>query len=133
MTRILALDFGLKRIGVALGDTDSGIAFPREVLTQSESVTDEILDLAEQESVSLLLLGNPLRRDGSPGGVDAELQAFAEKLRSRFTGEIVFVDERFTSKIATQRLHDIDMSEKHQRGLKDSLAAQIMLQEWLDQ
>jgi len=132
MTRLLALDFGLKRIGVALGDTDSGIAFPREVLLQSDSLIDEILQMVDQESVSVILIGNPLKRDGQPGDIDEALQAFAQQLQQQFSGEIIFVDERFTSKMATQRLHDIDLSEKQQRGMKDSLAAQIMLQEWLD-
>lgn len=132
MARILALDFGLQRIGVAVGDTDSGIAFPREVLENTSDSLQRLLDMIEKERIDQIVIGNPLKRDGSQGDIQESLTAFCQQLAQQSALPLEFVDERYTSRLATQRLHAFDLSEKQQRGLKDSQAAHIMLQEWLD-
>lgn len=133
MNDVLALDFGLKRIGVALGSTHSGIAFSRDLIPHDDQALRKVFDLIESESVKTLLIGNPLKRDGEAGDIDEDLQHFVSQLRKGTDADIHLVDERYTSKIASQKLHHIDVPERQQRELKDSLAAQIILQQWLDQ
>lgn len=130
--KVLAIDFGLKRIGLAVGSSEAGIAFPRDVLLNDDQCWVGLKELVDRESIQLALVGMPLKRDGAPGDIDDELQHFLGKLRD-LVEDVQVVDERYTSKMAQSKLREIGMKSKDQRDVLDSTAAQILLQEWLDQ
>lgn len=135
---ILAIDFGTQRIGLAVGSTESGIAFTRPALENCCSVMDQLVQVMEQESIHQILLGLPLQKDGEPGSIDDALQAFASKLTQKTNTPIEWVNEQFSSKLADRKLKSLSMAKKKREearksGARDSMAAQVLLQEWLDE
>jgi putative Holliday junction resolvase len=128
---VLALDFGLKRIGVAVGSTVSGIAFLRDVLPNDSETLQNLQNLLEHEKVGKILVGMPFKRDGSAGDIEASLQVFLESIRA-FEIPLELVDERYTSKMAREKQKDLHLTRSERREPVDSIAAQIFLQEWLD-
>jgi putative Holliday junction resolvase len=87
--------------------------------------------LLEQENVGKILVGMPFKRDGSAGDIEGMLQVFLESLRA-FALPLVLVDERYTSKMAREKQKDLHLTRTERREPVDSIAAQIFLQEWLD-
>lgn len=129
---ILALDFGLKRIGVAFGDTTTGMVFPREAIMNDDQCFQAIGAILKASNIKKILVGEPKRRDGAAGDIVEELRQFVDAIRSRFHIPIELVDERYTSKIATQKLQHAGFSVKAGRQLHDSVAAQVILQDWIE-
>ncbi|MDP2691548.1 MAG: Holliday junction resolvase RuvX [bacterium] len=130
---VLALDFGLKRIGTAVGSTESGIAFARAVLKNTDFLYEDVGKIILHDQIEQILLGMPYRQRGEVGTIHDELMDFYDELMDRFDLPIEMIDERYTSKMAIQKLHDMGMKAREQRGHVDSLAAQHFLQEWLDE
>jgi putative holliday junction resolvase len=129
---ILAIDFGLKRIGIAVGTTAAGIAFPRVALVFDHTVVEQLDALVQEEDVEWILVGTPHQHDGAPGSIDHELQDFVKRLHQSCKLPVELVEERFTSKMAQSKLRAVNMKEKDQKSVRDSVAAQIFLQEYLD-
>ena len=129
---LLCLDFGLKRIGVAVGSTESGIAFARDILSNDGQLFEKLRDCLEAENIEKILVGMPYKRDGSEGDIQDSLQHFIDELKQRFGLPVELIDERYTSKIAAGKLHEVGMKASDQKGILDSVAAQVMLQEWLE-
>ena len=130
--QILCIDFGLKRIGLAVGSTESGIAFARDILENDAQLFGHLQELIDRERIQKILVGMPYKKDGSAGDIQDELQHFIEQLKQRFTFPVELIDERYTSKIAAGKLHEIGMKASDQKEILDSVAAQVMLQEWLE-
>lgn len=128
---ILALDFGLKRIGVAVGSTDTGMAFPRDPIANDEHTFDHIGATVPNDRIGKILVGNPLKRDGAPGDIDEALRQFRAELKIRFGIPVELVDERYTSKIASQMLARSGITAKAGKKLQDSIAAQVILEGYL--
>ncbi len=132
--RALGIDFGEKRIGLALSDAGGRWAMP---FTTIERQTDrraahQIADLARREGVELLVLGEPLEPGGVAGEVALRVRRFGQRL-SRVAGlPIVWVDETLTTVEATRRLRDAGLDRPGERHRRDAVAAQILLQEALD-
>jgi putative Holliday junction resolvase len=134
---VLSIDFGLQRIGLAIGSTESGIAFTRPAVQNCCGVVDTIVSLMEKEEVHHLLLGLPLKRDNAPGDIDDALQGFSHQLSDRTNLTVEWINERYSSKIADVKINDLNLKksereEVRKSGEKDSIAAQFLLQEWLD-
>lgn len=134
---VLALDYGLKRIGIAVGSTESGIAFTRPPLVNDTYTVDRLLEILQEEDIHQILLGLPLKHSGEKGDIQDDIAVFVQKLNERTDVPIEWVNERFTTKMAQKKLDELQLkaSEKiHARksGERDSMAAQVMLQEWLD-
>ncbi len=130
LMKILALDYGKRRVGLALGDTETRIAVGKgilEGLSQNKLIT-KIKAVVELEKIDRVLLGLPLTMAGQPTAVTEELQRFVEKLRNHVTVPVQTLDERFTSKLADTLLAEIPSSKRKQ----DQVAAQILLQNYLD-
>ena len=128
---ILCIDFGLRRLGIAVGSTDSGIAFARDVLPNDRNLYERLDSLIKIEVIEKILVGMPLKRDRSVGDIDVPLQKFVEQLHQRYGLPVQMIDERYTSKIAAKKLHAVQMKARKQKNILDSVAAQVMLQEWL--
>lgn len=136
-TRLLAFDYGLRRIGVASGSTVTATASPLTTLAAREGQPDwKALDSLLQEwGPDLIVLGLPYNSDGSESTMTLRVREFAAELQSRYDLPVATVDERFTSAEAESMLKN-----QRQQGLKtrrikkadvDSLAATLIAESWL--
>ena len=125
MSTVLAFDFGLKRIGVAVGNTLLRQATPLAVIAaaSNENKFAAIGQLLEEWQPSTLVVGLPLHPDGAEHAMSQRCRRFANQLHGRYALPAVLVDERYTSAVFTQR-----------RGVAvDSEAAALILQQYFDQ
>lgn len=132
--RALGVDFGERRIGLALSDPDGRLALP---LTTVERQTDrraaaEIAALAHSHGVEILVVGEPRRLDGRAGDAADRARRFAAKLETRAGLPVVLVNEALTSVEAERRLAAAGAGAGARRQRVDAVAAQILLQEALD-
>ncbi len=133
MTRILALDWGEVRIGAAISDEGRKIAFPLKQPIDNKTGIDEIKKIVAESEVRLVLLGLPKNLAGQEGTSAKKLKTFAHELFDSIHGvSIKLIDERFTTVEAGKLLKSQGLSEKQQRGIKDNIAAQLILQQYLD-
>jgi putative Holliday junction resolvase len=130
---VLAFDFGARRIGVAVGETAIGVAHPLTTLANRDAILDDIAALVAEWRPALLLVGLPTHADGTPHGMTARARRFASRLRERFILPVSLADERFTTREATSVLRDASGSASVRKVARDAVAAQIMLQAYLDQ
>jgi len=133
--RVAGIDYGRRRIGVALCDACRIIASP---LCLHETAGDQAADavfftrLAEREELVGFVVGLPLHADGSPSGMSAEVERFAAWL-GRLTGlPVAFEDERLTSHEAAGKLAGVGLSRGQKKSRSDAVAAQVILASWLD-
>jgi putative pre-16S rRNA nuclease len=130
---ILGVDFGLKRTGLAFSAEGTSIAFPGPVLTGSEDdVVRQITQEAKARGATEIVVGLPRNMDGSESVMSANARAFADKLAGVVSANVVVWDERLTSRQADRAMLSGDLSRKKRKKRIDSLAAQIMLQSYLD-
>lgn len=134
MERVLALDVGDKRIGIAVSDPLGLIANGLETYTRKseEEDVDYICKMAEQYKPVRLLFGLPRNMNGTYGPQSEKVQAFAKQVGEKFLGEIEFEDERMTTIIAERVLIEANMSRKKRRTVVDKVAAVVILQGYLD-
>lgn len=131
---LLAFDFGTRRIGVALGTTRLRTA---RALTTIDAEDNErrfaaIAALIDEWQPDALVIGLPLHADGTPHEMTARARRFARQLHGRHKLPVIEVDERFTSELARSALRDAGRGARDERGSRDALAAQIILQAYLD-
>ncbi|MEP7041141.1 MAG: Holliday junction resolvase RuvX [Chloroflexota bacterium] len=133
MSAVIGLDHGSKRIGVAVGDDETGQAFPRPALSRRNLSDDlaRIEAMADTEGTKRVVVGLPRNMDGSEGGQATAARAFGAELAG-IGLEVVFVDEQLTSWQAGEQLAAAGRRPKRRSGEKDSAAACLILQEWLD-
>jgi len=133
MSRILGIDVGEKKIGLAIGDTGSNFAFARPPLLVNDwSVAWPILtQLVIDEHIDTVVIGLPLKRDGQPGSQAERTRVFIDQLRQHCPVPIVEQDERLTTKAVTKEQSKAD--RKLPRGYEDSLAAQLIVETYLIQ
>lgn len=131
---VLAFDLGLKRTGVASGELSLGIAHPLTVLqaASTEERLTAIGKLVAEWRPVLLVLGLPTHADGSEHEMTRVAKNFARKLESRFGLPVFLVDERHTSTAAEAELHARGIHGAKNRALTDAVAAQLILQGFLD-
>jgi putative holliday junction resolvase len=132
--RILALDYGSKRIGLALSDPTGTLARPLPFLPAKADahLAREIAGLAQKEDVHLILLGLPRHMNGSLGEAAAQVQAFAALLGQATPIRIQLIDERLSTVQASRQLQEAGKNARQQRGKIDSEAAAVLLQGYLD-
>ncbi len=134
---VLAFDFGLKRIGIASGDTLTATARPRRAaaVTASGPVWAAIEREVRSLQPHLLVVGAPYNADGSPGRLATAANGFAAELERRFRLPVQRVDERFSSLQANERLKAQRASGERRRRVRredvDSAAAAVILERWL--
>ncbi len=132
--RILALDVGDRRIGVAVGDPTGLLATPIDAIEgERESFAlDEVVRLIAEYEVQEVLVGRPLSLSGRPGAQARRVREFAEALGRRSPVQVVFRDERYSSVQAERMLRDSGKRPSRDKGRIDSAAAAIILQSYLD-
>lgn len=132
MGRILAIDYGTKRIGLAVTDPDQIIATPLDTI-ENQKIFEFLKQYFSKESVELIILGFPERSDGSRSEIQGKIIKFAENLKKQFNKEVTLFDERYTSKLAFQAMIDSGLKRKQRRNkaLVDRTSATILLQDYL--
>lgn len=128
------MDFGRKRIGVAMSDPMAIVAQGvKSIIVQDEALAvDEICALIKENEVGEVVVGLPLNMDGSESRMSKEAAVFAEKLKVRSGAPIKMWDERLTSLQIERDLVFMDVSRAKRKKINDMLAAQIILQNYLD-
>lgn len=134
-TTVLAFDFGLKRIGVAVGDVTVGVAHPLETLhgESNEQKFGAIAALIQEWQPGALVVGLPLHLDGAEHEMTLRCRKFSRQLEGRFSLPVVLVDERLTSESASQELREMGIGGRKQKAMLDQVAAQLILQTYLDE
>ncbi len=133
MGRLMAIDYGRKRTGLAVTDPVRIIATALATV-ETPRVMQFIRDYCAREEVDLFVVGEARRLDGSPSESAALIEPFVDALRVAFPGkEVARIDERFTSKMAFQTMIDSGLRRKERRdkGMVDQIAATIMLQDFM--
>lgn len=137
MGRVLAVDYGARRVGVALSDPSATLAQPLTVLTRragKRAPVQAIADLAAQHEVEHIVVGLPLTLAGDESEWTAEVRAFGDKLAARTGLGVTFADERLTSVAAERAVRSLGLkrSQREQKERIDAAAAVLILQSWLD-
>jgi len=134
MGRILALDYGTKRTGVAVTDELQIIASGLTTV-ETGKLTPFLKDYFNNESVELVIVGEPKQKDGSHSNVEEHIQKFLSKFGQVFPEmRLERMDERFTSKMAFQTMIDSGLKKKQRqnKALVDEISATIILQDYLN-
>ncbi|MCG2611031.1 Holliday junction resolvase RuvX [Flavobacterium sp. SM15] len=133
MSRILAIDYGLKRTGIAVTDEMQIIASGLTTIP-SETAIAFLTDYFQKEKVGKVLIGEPKQMNGEPSESTPIIEAFVVKFKQAFPEmKLERVDERFTSKMAFQTMIDSGLKKKQRqnKALIDEISATIMLQDYL--
>lgn len=131
--RVMAVDYGTRKIGVAVSDalgiTARGVATLRK-LADREAV-ERLRDLAEELDPERIVVGLPLRADGTAGDAAKRVLGFVERLRAATTVPVETIGEWLTSFEAEERLRDLGVKPSERRNRVDEVAAVVMLEEYL--
>ena len=135
--RALGVDFGTKRIGLAVSDPTNTLATPLETLKRREGKQPplkKIEEIGRGFGVTHLVVGLPIGLDGEENEWCAEVRGMSEKLADRLDVEVSFVDERMTSVRAERAIRSLGLPkrEREKKERVDAVAAQLILQAWLD-
>lgn len=135
MGKYLAIDFGLKRTGLAITDEMNIIASGLDTV-DSVKLMDYLIALVPKEKVSRMVLGEPKRLNGEDAHITQNVYLLKEALEKQFPNiEVILIDERFTSKMAFQAMIDggLKKKQRQQKGLIDKISATIILQSYLEE
>ncbi|MDP2826970.1 MAG: Holliday junction resolvase RuvX [Sulfuricellaceae bacterium] len=131
----LAFDFGLRRIGVAVGDTLVGVAHPVQTIDgEGNALRFGIIEtLIREWQPSVLVVGVPFHLDGAEHEMTLRCRRFSRQLEGRFNLPVVLVDERLSSDAASLVLAESGIKGRRQKPVLDQVAAQLILQTYLDE
>jgi putative Holliday junction resolvase len=129
--KILAIDLGEKRVGVAISTDDESVVLPLTTLHRRNDaqVISELAEIISRENVIRLVVGEPRRADGTRGSAAKRAASFARKLSRRANLPCVLVDESLTSREAEHRLRGAGIDPRRDPGRVDAVAAQLLLEE----
>ncbi|MEK7636992.1 MAG: Holliday junction resolvase RuvX [Patescibacteria group bacterium] len=133
MGKILGLDVGERKIGLAVGDTSTGLAFirPPLLVDQWSAAWASLVGLIDRERIERVVVGWPLNDDGTTGPQAERVQHFINELERRVVIPIIKRDERHSSQAVRREQHQADRPLA--RGQEDSLAAQLLLESYLSE
>lgn len=131
--RFLAIDYGTKRVGIAVTDPLNIFAYPLLTLENDSHLIEKIGQILDEYHVIKIIIGNPLKEDGSDSVSSEKVYEFKELIKKSFPQEIIFIDERYSSEIAKQRILESVPSKKKRKdkSLLDKNAAAIILEDYL--
>lgn len=133
-SRVMALDFGMKRIGVALSDQLKMFAYAHTTVNNDEKTFNNLSEIIKEKLVSEIVLGIPNENRISKTSIVENIKKFKSELEQRFGLRVILWDETFTSSIAQQRvIESVNKKQKRKnKELLDMHSAAIILQEYLD-
>ena len=131
---ILAFDFGERFIGIAVGDTQTAMAHPLDMIDAEANAERfaHIGKLIEEWRPARLVVGLPLAADGTEHDLTRRARRFAQQLKGRFGLAVDFADERYTSTAAEETLRNTGRGGRQNKNDSHALAAQLILQAYLD-
>ncbi|MGB9840869.1 Holliday junction resolvase RuvX [Thermovenabulum sp.] len=132
--RVLGLDVGEKRIGIAISD-ELGITSRGLMVLERKGFNEDVkkvVEIAEKNCVDKIVIGLPVNMNGTYGKGVENVKKFGEKLKSIYNAQVIYWDERLTTVAAQKVLIDADISRKKRKGVIDKLAAVLILQSFLD-
>lgn len=132
--RLMAFDYGTKRIGIAVSDSLQIIATALETV-HPEEIWNFLQNYLQQEQVETFVVGKPMRLDGSPSQSAQHVVGFMRKLKKTYPSiPVIEVDERFTSKIAAQAIakSGLKKNKRQDKSLVDTISATLILQTYMD-
>ena len=134
MSRFLALDVGMKRIGIAISDPLNIFSSGLETIKRlpEDKACESIKQICSNYKVQKIIVGLPINMNGSLGSQVDDVKAFVELLKQNLDIEISFQDERLTSVLAKRILIEQKVSPSRNKGLVDKKAAELILQQYLD-
>jgi len=132
MTPVLGIDFGRSRIGVAISDELRLLAHPLETISAGKNAAKRIAEIVRERKIDHVVVGLPRNMDGTFGAAASEAQKFVEELRALIPSEITTWDERLTTVAAHRALREAGKKTRATRGYVDQVAAQMILQGYLD-
>jgi len=132
--RVLAVDVGTRRIGVAISDPTGTIAQSHSVIARAgwKKVADAIRRIIEGYGVDQVVVGLPLRLDGTEGPAAVEARMFAARLHTELSVPVIMQDERLSTTAAERAMLSQDTRRKRRRERRDAVAAAVFLQTYLD-
>lgn len=132
--RILAVDHGEKRIGLALSDPTATIASPLQVIKHTTRLMDaaQVANLASENAVELIIIGQSFDEEGEPNLAGRRAANFAEVLKEQTNISIELVDESFSTKDARATVIEMGVSRKKRKGHHDALAAVMILRSYIE-
>ena len=133
MNRSLGIDLGDARVGVAASDDLGMLAHPMETIqVKAGRVIQRILEIAAEKATQTIVVGMPRNMDGSFGPAAQKAREFIDALKLETSCRVVPWDERLTTVSAQRSLHEAGKNARAQKAMIDQVAAQILLQSWLD-
>lgn len=133
MTRTLGIDVGEARIGLAISDDLGMLAHPLQTVVVKEgSSLKRIAEIVQREKIATVVVGLPRNMNGSYGPAADKVREFAAKLQALAPCTVKFWDERLTTVAAQKQLHEVGRNTKNSRAVIDQVAAQLILQGYLD-
>jgi len=132
MNPILALDFGRVRIGAAISDELQLLAHPLETIPANAHAVSRIAEIVREKRIDHVVAGIPRQMNGQIGAAATEVLRFVQKLQALLPCPVVTWDERLTTAAANQALRSAGKKTRHTRGYVDQVAAQMILQSYLD-
>ena len=135
MPKFIGIDFGLKRIGVAITDELNIIASPYDTV-ETNNIYIFLKELLGNENIKKLIIGNPINLDNSLNPISKEISDFTKSFSSLYSDvEIIHIDERFTSKMAKRAIlvSGVNKKRRQDKKLVDKISATIILQTYLNQ
>ena len=132
MGKILGIDFGKKRIGIAITDSKKMFAFPLKTVDNKE-IFSFLKEFFLNEDIESFVLGEPKTKKNTNNDLITDIKNFSDKLKNEFRIPVYFVDERFTSKIAFQIILDANVKKMKRRdkSLIDKVSASLILETYL--
>lgn len=131
MSRILGLDYGERRVGVALSDETKTLASGRGVFSR-DRIVEAIGKLIAENDVDVVVLGFPFNMDGTGSHMASRVAEFGEFLKVRFSVPVEYMDERLTSVVAEAALREQNIRAERRKQLIDEMSAILILQSYLD-
>ena len=127
---LFGLDVGTRRIGIARAELDVRLAVPYKTLEVDDETIDQLVSLFEAENPTVVIVGYPRNQSGEATAQTEAVVSFAEKLKSAWTGAILFQDESLTSVLAEDRLRQ--RGKPYDKAAIDAEAAVILLQDYIE-
>lgn len=133
--KVMAIDFGQKRMGFAVGNAEVKTITPLEILHRKTMEYDlkHIRQIIGEYDVRRIVIGDPLQKDGSSGSLSEKIHEFGRFLRSRLQVEVIYLDERLSSFEADEILRPQVTRLKKRKEIRDSLAASVILRDYFNQ
>ena len=131
MGKVIALDFGIKRTGVAISDDNKTFAFPHSTI-ETSNIINSIESIVKKEPIELFVIGYPKKLNNTDFPITKEIGLLKEKITKKFRLDVVLIDERYTSKMASSVIakSGLPKNKRQNKALIDKISATIILQDY---